>query len=183
MCLWIRQSSGYPVYQMRFHKLGEARFVQVGHGQRETEVKREVGKLHEPYIHDAFSKGLDDWFERHNRYSRDEARQALRDMRDGVVWSALAGADAVARRRALKQLAWRLPGRAWFRFLYQYLLKCGFLDGVAGYRYCRLLSVYEQMITLKINELKSSVTSDDELNTRSSETPVGDSVESALEKE
>jgi glycosyltransferase involved in cell wall biosynthesis len=31
----IRRASQFPVYQMRFHKLGEIRFVAHGHGQRE----------------------------------------------------------------------------------------------------------------------------------------------------
>ncbi len=66
---WLRWSGMYPVYQMRLMKLGEIRFIQTGHGQREADAKRGVGKLHEPYLHYNFSKGLDDWREKHERYS------------------------------------------------------------------------------------------------------------------
>jgi hypothetical protein len=34
-----------------------------------------------------------------------------------------------------------------------YLLKGGFLDGRAGYTYCRLQAMYEYMIVVKMREL------------------------------
>ena len=72
---WLRWSGMYPVYQMRLMKLGEIRFIQAGHGQREAEAKRGVSKLREPYLHYNFSKGLDDWREKHDRYSTKEAEE------------------------------------------------------------------------------------------------------------
>ena len=35
-----------------------------------------------------------------------------------------------------------------------YLLCLGFLDGAPGYHYCRLLSIYEYMIGLKMKEIR-----------------------------
>ena len=35
-----------------------------------------------------------------------------------------------------------------------YLLRRGFLDGPAGFRYCCLLAVYEFMIEIKVAELR-----------------------------
>jgi hypothetical protein len=55
----------------------------------------------------------------------------------------LAG-PALERRRALKQLSYHLPFRPLLRFLYQYILRGGFLDGKGSYRYCRLLARYER---------------------------------------
>jgi hypothetical protein len=35
-----------------------------------------------------------------------------------------------------------------------YFLRLGFLDGAAGYTYCRLAALYESMIVLKMIELQ-----------------------------
>jgi hypothetical protein len=60
------------------------------------------------------------------------------------------------RRRALKQLSFHLPGRPALRFLYQYFLRRGFLDGRAGLRYCRLLFRYEQFAAEELRRLRSA---------------------------
>jgi hypothetical protein len=39
-----------------------------------------------------------------------------------------------------------------------YLLRRGFLDGPAGFRYCCLLAVYEFMIEIKVAELRRGET-------------------------
>jgi glycosyltransferase involved in cell wall biosynthesis len=152
---WLRWSGMYPVYQMRLMKLGEIRFAQTGHGQREADAKRGVGKLREPYLHYNFSKGMDDWREKHERYSAKEAKESLRERQSGSMrWSSLWTGDPVARRRALKQMSMRLPFRPGLRFLYMYLLRLGFLDGRPGLMYCRLLAQYEAMIVAKMRALE-----------------------------
>jgi hypothetical protein len=40
------------------------------------------------------------------------------------------------------------------RFLYSYIWKGGFLDGTAGYVFCRLLAIYEYLSVAKFHELK-----------------------------
>ncbi len=152
---WLKHAAQYPVYQMRLMKLGEVRFVEHGHGQRETEVKRGIGKLTEPYIHHSFSKGFGEWLDRHNRYSTREAQQAVETASANVyLASGLLSLDRTVRRRALKQLAARMPFRPWLKFAYMYFLRMGFLDGVPGLTYCTLQGIYEYMICLKIKELK-----------------------------
>lgn len=152
---WLRWSGMYPVYQMRLMKLGEIRFIQAGHGQREADAKRGVGKLHEPYLHYNFSKGLDDWREKHDRYSSKEAEESLQERQKGQIgWHDLWGNDPVARRRALKRLSMRLPCRPTLRFLYMYVFRLGFLDGRPGLLYCRLLATYEKMIVTKLKDLQ-----------------------------
>ena len=66
---------------------------------------------------------------------------------------ALFSGDRFERRRALKELSFRLPLRPLVKFLYMYVLKRGFLDGRAGYTYCKLQSMYEYMIVVKMREL------------------------------
>ena len=152
---WLRWSGMYPVYQMRLMKLVEIRFIQAGHGQREADAKRGVGKMREPYLHYNFSKGLDDWQEKHDRYSTKEAEESLQERQNGQIgWGDLGGTDPVARRRALKRFSMRLPCRPALRFLYMYVLRLGFLDGRPGLAYCRLLATYERMIVTKLKDLE-----------------------------
>jgi glycosyltransferase involved in cell wall biosynthesis len=154
---WLRHAATYPVYQMRLMRLGEVRFVQHGHGQREAAAARGVGALASPYLHYSFSKGLAEWFERHNRYSSQEALQCVREQRDARLrWRDLFSARSVARRRALKALSARLPLRPWLKFLYMYFIRLGCLDGFAGVTYCSLQAVYEYMICVKQAELRRS---------------------------
>ena len=54
----------------------------------------------------------------------------------------------------MKELSFRLPFRPTLRFLYMYILRLGFLDGREGFTYCRLLSMYEYLIVLKMKELR-----------------------------
>jgi glycosyltransferase involved in cell wall biosynthesis len=151
---WLRHAGMYPAYQARFGRRDRLRFVQVGHGQRETLGPDELGTLREPLDHYSFSKGLAEWFDKHNRYSTDEAAEAVR--RDGsrIDWAGQVARDPTVRRRALKSLATRLPFRPTLRFLYMYLLSGGVLDGRAGYTYCRLLAIYEAMTVQKERELR-----------------------------
>lgn len=152
---WLRYSGLYPSYQVRLGHRQRFRFKQVGHGQREDLDPDRVGTLTHPYLHYSFSKGLTDWFEKHNRYASDEARETLRLLagRQGIDWLGLWSSDPTRRRRALKALSSRLPFRPSLRFLYMYVLRRGFLDGRAGLTYCRLLSIYEYLIVLKTREL------------------------------
>jgi hypothetical protein len=113
------------------------------------------GRLVNHFEHYSFNKGLNAWFEKHNRYSMQEAVESLKSMaEDRFDWRHLFTANAAARRRALKELSFRLPCRPWLRFLYMYVWGRGFLDGWAGFTYCRLLTIYEYMIVLKIEELR-----------------------------
>jgi hypothetical protein len=47
-----------------------------------------------------------------------------------------------------------MPLRPLAKFLWMYLLKRGFLDGRAGWTYCRLQATYEFMIVVKMAELE-----------------------------
>lgn len=151
---WLKHSGLYPWYQVRLGRRDSLRFVQTGHGQRETLPADRVGTLREPLEHYSFGKGLHDWFEKHNRYSTAEALHELAlDATEPVgVGAVLRSRDGVERKRALKRLFARLPFRPTIRFLYMYLWRRGFLDGHAGLTYCRLLAIYEYMIVLKLRE-------------------------------
>src|SRR3954453_14954378 len=89
------------------------------------------------------------FMEKHNRYSNWEAAVQFKK---ADTTSAAIG-DVLSRRRQLKNLSRNLPFRPTLRFLYSYVWKGGFLDGQAGYVFCRLLAIYEYLSVAKYKEL------------------------------
>jgi len=111
--------------------------------------------LQNPYLHYSFSKGFGEWFERHNLYSLQDAKESIRHRREHTIdWAGLFASNKTRRRRALKGLSYRLPFRPVFRFIYMFFFRLGFLDGVPGLIYCLLIAIYELMIVLKIKEIR-----------------------------
>ena len=151
---WLKHAGMYPAYQVRFGRRDQLRFIQVGHGQREDLPPEEVGTLNHALEHYSFSKGLHEWFAKHNRYSTDEALEALRQTGEGIDWVGLVARERTRRRRSLKGLAQKMPLRPTLRFVYMYILRRGFLDGRPGYAYCRLLAAYEAMTVAKEREIR-----------------------------
>ncbi|BAY27385.1 glycosyl transferase family protein [Calothrix sp. NIES-2100] len=152
---WIRYSTQYPRYQMRLFRHGQVWFTDYGHTEREV-CNGTTSFLKATYPHYTCSKGLSRWIEKHNRYSTDEATETLHQIEQGSVkWRNLFfGKSEVERRRALKDLSLRLPGRPLIRFFYMYFLLGGFLDGRAGIAWCTLQAFYEYLILLKVWEMK-----------------------------
>jgi prepilin-type N-terminal cleavage/methylation domain-containing protein len=155
---WLRRAEGgYPVYQMRFFHRRRMRFQDWGHGQREDTTGR-IGTLSEPYIHYNFSKGLEEWVEKHNRYSSLEARELhrLELAHRSAGRSSGRPSHPVERRRSFKsRVRSRIPAPWLARFLWTYLVRGGIFDGIAGFHYCLLMSNYELWIDLKLQELRA----------------------------
>lgn len=150
---WIRHASQYPYHQVRLVKPSEMRFTNLGHGQMESEMKRGAGYLKEPYVHYNFSKGISDWVRRHNQYSEVEAEHILsEEMTNEFRVKDLFAREQIRRRRAMKILGGRLPGKPLIKFLYLYFFCLGFLDGLPGFYYCLLQAFYQLMIDIKVRE-------------------------------
>ena len=149
---WLRRSSGYPTWF--------GRLVRVGRVRVEREVNEEyiadgrIAHLQNHLMHYPFNKGVAYWFERHNRYSSMEALAKLQSRGSRLSGKALFSVDPIERRRAIKQLAYRLPMRPSIAFLYLYVLRLGFLDGRAGLAFSRMRASYELLIDLKVVELE-----------------------------
>lgn len=146
---WLRRSANFPAYQVRLVHAKRCRFIDAGHGQREL-TGGAIGTLASQYMHFPFNKGLSAWFARHNLYSDQEAVHALKGARERNKLVDLLSNDAMQRRRALKRLSFMLPCRSICRFVYQYVLMGGFLEGAAGLTYCRMLAMYEGWIEQKL---------------------------------
>ena len=149
---WLTHACDYPVFQVRLIDRERCRFEDYGHGQREV-PRGPVGVLELPYMHYNFSKGLEEWFEKHNRYSSLEARQALAEPRLTVrgAFRGLLSRDPLTRRRTLKAIGNRVPLRATLFTLYTMVVRLGFLDGIAGLNYTRMRSTYEGMVSVKMS--------------------------------
>ena len=116
-------------------------------------IKGKVGKLRNKMIHNDF-KDLHHFFYRHNIYSDWEARlHSHRRKRDKEkeIKASLFGSQ-IERRRFLKELFFRLPGRPVIYFLYSYLIRGGFLDGKPGYIYNVLKAFYWFSVDIKLYE-------------------------------
>ena len=64
--------------------------------------------------------------------------------------------DPMIRRKIFKSLAYKMPFRPIFTFIFLYFFKLGILDGLAGFHYSLMRSIYEYQIDLKMKELKDS---------------------------
>ncbi len=150
---WIRHSTLYPSWFVRFFRwdkvVYEPRSV-----HEYPKVEGPVGELKGHLLHYSFSKGLAEWWLKHVRYSELEAAEGLRSLEKPLDWAGLLQAkNPVRGRRALKDLAARLPFRPLFRFAYGYFWRRGILDGRQGLDYCLMLACYEYMIVLNMRDL------------------------------
>jgi glycosyltransferase involved in cell wall biosynthesis len=155
---WLRWGGVYPVWIIRLFRPDKVRYE-----DREVNahplVNGSLGDLDEHFIHYSFNKGLVPWLQKHNSYSQMEAHEAIRVRRTrfwGQVKAVIRPGDRGLRRRALKNLSFYLPARGLARFVYMYFLKLGFLNGMAGFHYAAMISMYEYWITLKAVETKAN---------------------------
>lgn len=152
---WLPHCTDFPAWQARLVNCRRFSFVQTGHGQREAPGLR-LGFLRAGYLHDISDANPAEWEAKHRRYAREEAEEVVRHsagfgqtLRQAVTGSGL------ERRRALKRLSYSLPARPFLRFVYQYLLRGGFLDGPGAWRYCRLMARYEGFTTAELRRLRA----------------------------
>ncbi len=150
---WLSHCGIYPTWILRLFRPERVRWERLVNPV--AIVNGCEGRLKSHFHHYTFNKGLNAWFDKHNRYSSQEAEESLKSLEHDRSWvGQLFTKNPVARRAALKELSFRLPCRPLLRFLYMYVLRLGFLDGVPGYHYCRLLLIYEYMIVLKMKEIR-----------------------------
>lgn len=150
---WLRRCTDFPAWQARLVRAERFRFIQAGHGQREAPGMR-MGRLRENYLHEMSDGGVEAWLQKHRRYAAQEAAASFAEPREpGALTRLLLAGPQLERRRALKRLASRLPLRPALRFIYQYLLRGGLLDGRGSLEYCRLLARYEGFIAAEQRRL------------------------------
>lgn len=114
-----------------------------------------TAELHSALIHHNVDS-LSRYILKHNEYSNWEARVLLQP--EGAANPEEVSADLFGtqaqRRRWLKRNLYRLPGSPVLLFLYRYIVRLGFLDGVPGLIYCAFQAVQLFHSKAKIYELK-----------------------------
>lgn len=149
---WLRHSSLYPTWVVRFIRAGRVRYQDRGHAETQV-VDGRIADLRHDLV-DENVKGIDEWFERQNRYSSKDAQFEFDSLAAGMRAGDLLSRDPLARRAALKRLAARLPARGLLYFLYSYFWRGGFLDGRDGFVFCRMRAAYQSQVAIKLHDLK-----------------------------
>lgn len=101
-------------------------------------------------MHDKNAASLSDWTLSHNRWSDSEALESskLANKNDTDILQARLLGDARERTRFIKGLYYKLPVglRAFSYFLYRYLFRLGFLDGVPGFYFAFFQAFWFRML-------------------------------------
>ncbi len=119
-------------------------------------VEGATERLLNPLIHRNV-ESLSRYIQKHDEYSNWESRMLLQRGDDKELPPSLWGTQA-QRRRWLKRNVFTVPGSPVLLFLYRYVLRLGFLDGVPGLIYCGFQAVQMFHTKAKIYELKSKRT-------------------------
>jgi glycosyltransferase involved in cell wall biosynthesis len=149
---WLRHSSLYPSWVVRFVRAGRVRYENRGHAETQV-VQGRIEDLRHDLV-DENLKGIDEWFERQNRYSSKDAQFEIQSQAGGLRLGDLFNSDKLTRRAALKRVASRAPARGLLYFLYSYLWRGGFLDGRDGFMFCRMRAIYQSQVAIKVYDLK-----------------------------
>lgn len=112
-------------------------------------------ELRHPLIHRNV-ESLSRYIQKHNEYSNWEARVLTEQGNDTDQLPASPFGTQAQRRRWLKCKLYRLPGSPVLLFLYRYLFRLGFLDGVPGLIYCGFQAVQMFHSKAKIYELRNA---------------------------
>ena len=167
---WLRHGGNYPSWNLRLfrHKLGRYERLDTEdlESAGDVEVHEHVvlngnaGFLREPMLHLDY-KDLHRFIARHNNYSTWDAKMRLHLLQGGrfsqSIQPRLFGTP-VERKRWLKRLWVRLPGKPFLRFFYIYVLRLGFLDGYPGFVYAVFKAIQEFHIAAKMWEMQRNAT-------------------------
>jgi glycosyltransferase involved in cell wall biosynthesis len=115
-------------------------------------VEGATAKLRNPLIHHNV-ESLSRYILKHDQYSNWESQVLLQRGDDKELPPSLLGTQA-QRRRWLKRKLFAVPGSPVLLFLYRYVLRFGFLDGVPGLIYCGFQAVQMFHTKAKIYEAK-----------------------------
>lgn len=140
-------------YLLRLWRTGHVHFGDRSVNEHAS-VQGKTVALSSRFLHHDF-KSLSAWIERHNRYASLEARSMLAGDVTGTVKPRLLGSP-VERRMWLRNVYHHLRGGPALYFLYRFLVRLGFLDGLAGFRFAFLHASFIYWIDLKIGEARTS---------------------------
>ena len=143
---WLKRTQGYPNWHPRLLKRGVVSFE--GGVWESFTAGCSIGRIQEPYEHYAFSKGIDDWLERHKRYADWEAEKI-----DAVLSGKGAKGLETRRWQYLRlAMAYAWPMRPILRFSQKYIFQGGFLEGWQGLLFALMMAGYDLITITKLIE-------------------------------
>ncbi|MBU1041672.1 MAG: glycosyltransferase family 2 protein [Proteobacteria bacterium] len=151
---FIRHGGYYPTWLLRIWRRGQARCEERWMDEHMVLVSGELGRLQHDII-DENHKGLSFWTDKHNRYADREVLDMLALARPGA--EDIPAGQAGRRRWAKVNLYAKSPPflRALLYFLYRYVARLGFLDGVPGLVFHFLQGFwYRFLVDAKLYEAK-----------------------------
>lgn len=149
----IRHCGYFPSWNLRLLKRGAGRY-ESREVHEHVVIPDPVGYVREPMLHHD-RRPLEHYFAKHNRYSTLEARALWREIvaaSDGDT--ANVPAETRRRRWLKRHVMPHAPFAGLWRFIYMYGVRLGVLDGVAGFRFCFFISIYDSMVAMKLRELR-----------------------------
>jgi glycosyltransferase involved in cell wall biosynthesis len=149
---WIKHSSGYPTWFGRLARIGDVVVQRPINEEYYTSGRK--GFLKEHLFHYPFNNGFHRWIEKHNKYSKMEAKLLVNERTKELRWIDLFCKDPALRRKTVKSLFYRLPARPVLMFFALFIIRGGLLDGRAGLTFCLLKAYYEFIIDCKVKEIK-----------------------------
>ncbi len=160
---WIRHGGQYPAWHLRLFRSGRGRCEDRLYDQHFI-VRGSVGRLSHDYV-DVITSDLGTFISRHNRWAELEAREilaatGLASPQDATVTARLTG-TAIERRRFLRTRVYQqfpLFLRPFLFWIYGYVFRLGFLDGVEGLIFHTLQRFWFRfLVDAKLWELKRRV--------------------------
>jgi glycosyltransferase involved in cell wall biosynthesis len=159
---WMKHSWSHG-WMLRLLRRGRGEYEDLGmrgEGGWDNEVHENIvvqgttRRLQSLLLHES-GKDLSAWIRKQNEFSDWNAARRLQQLKEPFPPMAdLASADPLKRRRWLKALYLRLPGKPLLMFVYLYFARLGFLDGIAGFFFCALRSMHELNTSAKLYELR-----------------------------
>lgn len=161
---WMKNAWSHG-WMLRLFRHGKGAYEDLGmrgEGGWDAEVHENVvvngrcGKLKGLLDHDS-NENLSFWIKKQNEFSDWNAKRRLDQLQQPIPSVRyLFSGDPGKTRKLLKALFLRLPGKPAILFFYLYIWKRGFLDGRAGYYFCKLRQMHELNINAKVFELQQN---------------------------
>jgi glycosyltransferase involved in cell wall biosynthesis len=152
---WLRHGGRYPLYIPRL-------FQKTSHlNNRKVHPaiildKKEYSKLSNDIIH-LSDRSFEQYFEKFNKYTTYEAEEGFKNLskKNKVDWTKFF-TNYLTFKTTMKGFWIRLPLSSFFRFLYMYILKLGFLDGRKGFQIAVLYAFSDYVSKIKLKEMKKN---------------------------
>jgi len=167
---WMRHCWSHG-WMLRLFRHGTAEYENLGlsnEGGWDAEVHENLvlsegnaRKLTSWLTHES-NENLSFWIRKQNDFSTWNAARRVRQLGEPIPpFASLFSTDPRTKRKWLKSVFIRLPGRSLAIFVWLYIVKMGFLDGAEGYYFCRLRAIHEFNISAKVFELSNSASQND----------------------